>query len=160
MVLEQQPVQLRVVGGKSMRLHSSPKTTRRYPKPETPQRTILYVGSDHEPRIVLSRITRRLESVRLRVTDSGREGLLLATSLAPSLIVLDTQLRDCAVHDLLVYLVHPAHTIAPPLAVLSGNASERMRFIHGGAATCLTKPLKIAEVEQTITLLLDRSSSR
>jgi DNA-binding response OmpR family regulator len=105
---------------------------------------------------VLLRIARRLEGVQLVVTGSGREGRELASSLSPHLIVLDTQLTDGAVHDLLVHLVRRAGSAASALVVLSGSASERIRLIQGGAAAGLTKPLNIAEVERTMSLLLDR----
>jgi DNA-binding response OmpR family regulator len=109
---------------------------------------------------VLAKIARRLESVTLVVTESGREGRALVSSLTPTVIVLDTELTDCAAYDLVVFLVHPARPVTAPLAVLSGNANEQMRFLQGGAAACLTKPLKIADVEQTMNLLLDRAATR
>jgi DNA-binding response OmpR family regulator len=160
MVLEHQPVPLRLDGGRQLRVHSSPRSSRRYPKPEKARRTVLYIGGDHECRIVLARIGRRLEGVQLVATDSWREGRALASSLSPHLIVLDTQVTDCATYDLLVDFVHSGRTVVSPLAVLSGTANERTRFMHGGATACLTKPLNIAEVERMMTVLLDRCSAR
>ena len=46
--------------------------------------------------------------------------------LAPSLILLDTQLSDCDVHDLMAFLGRAARRTATRLAVLSGDESDRI----------------------------------
>ena len=80
---ERSTVELRVVGGTGIRAHSSRKSSRRYPAPETARRTILYIGADPDCRVVLSRIVRRLDHVHLVVTQTGRHGRLLAVSCTP-----------------------------------------------------------------------------
>jgi len=156
--VEGPPVELRVVGATGIRAHSSRKSSLRYPAPDTGRRTILYIGADPDCRVVLSRIVRRFAHVHLVVTQTGREGRLLAVSLTPSVIVLDAQLPACGAHDLLSYLARSALTAAIPLAIVSGDEDERTKFIRAGAAAWMTKPLRISEVERTTMGLLEPTS--
>ncbi len=156
---EQESARLRVVSRTDSRVHSSRNPVRRIPTSTNTRRTVLYIGGDPACRIVIARIVRRLDNVHLVVTDTGREGRLLAFSLTPSLILLDAHLSDCDARDLLVYLARVAVPATMPVAILSGTESARMRFIRGGAAAWLTKPLNITEVEQTMMVLLDRFSA-
>ena len=84
----------------------------------------------------------------------------MAVSLTPGLILLDTQLAACDAHELLVYLGRSAFTSAIPLAVVSGNEGDRLRFLRAGAAAWITKPLNITEVERATMGLLELASSR
>ncbi len=157
---ERQTSRLHVVKDGSQRVHSSPKTTRRYPKPIAPRRTILYIGGDPDCRIVLLRILRRLENTQLVVAGTGREGRLLAFSSTPSLILLDTQLSDCDAVDLMGYFGRATLGATVPLAVLSGNEMDRMRFIRAGAVAWIAKPVRIAQVERSVMTLLELVATR
>jgi DNA-binding response OmpR family regulator len=155
-VIEHLPTRLRVVGGGTgVRTHSSRKASRRYPPGQVPRRAILYIGGDQECQIVLSRIVRRMDYTQLVVAGSGREGRLSAFARAPSLIVLDSQLPDCAAQDLMVYFGRAALRATVPIAVVSGDDEERSRFIRAGAAAWMTKPLRIDDVERSVSRLLD-----
>jgi CheY-like chemotaxis protein len=92
-------------------------------------RTVLCIGSGARYRVMLSRISERLESVHLVVTDTAREGRLLAVALAPSLILLDAQLPVGDAHDLVVYLGRASLTAAMPLAVLRGSEDESVDLL-------------------------------
>ena len=146
--------------GSGVRAHSSRRAGRTLPAPAAWRRTILYIGVDPDCRIVLTRIVRRMAGVHLAVTCTGREGRLLAVSLTPGLILLDTHLPACDAHELLVYLGRSAFTSTIPLAVVSGDEGDRLRFLRGGAAAWITKPLNIAEVERATMGLLELASSR
>jgi len=110
--------------------------------------------------VTLARIVRRLDRVQFVVAQTGREARLMAGLLTPSLILLDTQLSDCHAQDLMVFLGRAVRRTAIPLAVLSGDETDRMTFIRAGAVAWITKPLRIAEVERSVTTLLDLFSSR
>jgi len=153
--LEPQTAHFRVVGSRDLRVHSSRRTSQRFPLARVPRRAVLYIGADHECRIVLSRIVRRLENTDLVVADDGRQGRLFAVSRTPNLILLDAQLSDCDAHDLMAYLGRAALRARVPLAIVSADETERMRFIRAGAVAWMTKPLKIAEVERSMIGLLD-----
>lgn len=96
---------------------------------ETPRHTVLFIGGDAKCSITLARITRLLESVDLVVAEDVREARLLAVSLAPSLILLDTQIRASDAHELLAYLGRAAMTARMPLAVSSGSEHEPMDWL-------------------------------
>ena len=128
--------------------------------PTTTRRTVLYIGSDPDCRVTLARMVRRLDRVQLVVAQTGREGRVITGLLTPSLILLDTQLSDCDAHDLMVFLGRAARRAVIPLAVLSGDETDRIAFIRAGAVAWITKPLRIAEVEHSMMTLLDLFSSR
>jgi len=155
-VIEQQPSRLRVVGGGTgPRTHSSRKASRRYPADQLSRRTILYIGGDQECQIILSRIVRRMHNAQLVVAGSGREGRFSAFSCAPTLILLDAHLPDCAAQDLMVYFGRAALRATVPIAVLSADDEERPRYIKAGAVAWMTKPLRIDDVERSVLRLLD-----
>lgn len=83
---------------------------------------------------MILRISRRLEHVRLMVTDTVGEGCLWAVSLAPRLILLDAQLPARDAHDLLVYLERSSRTASLPLAVLSGSEEHWTAQLCGSSA--------------------------
>ena len=143
-----------------MRAHSSRKTARRFPIPVQPKRTILYVGAEPECRTVFSRVVRRFDRVDLVVAENGREGRLLVFALTPRLIVFDAQLPNSDADDFVLYLGRSSLTAVIPLAVVSSNEIQRARFFRAGAAACLTKPLKIAEVERAVVGLLELAAAR
>ena len=154
--MEQQPSRLRVVGcGTGPRTHSSRKASRRYPVDQLSRRTILYIGGDQECQIILSRIVRRMNNAQMVVAGSGREGRLSAFACAPSLILLDSHLPDCAAQDLMVYFGRAAFRATVPIAVLSADDEERSRYIQAGAVAWMTKPLRIDDVERSVLRLLD-----
>jgi DNA-binding response OmpR family regulator len=109
---------------------------------------------------MLYRIARRLDNTQLEVASNGRAGRLLALSRSPHLILLDSHLPDCDAHDLMSYFGRAALRATVPLAVVSGEENDRIRFIRGGAVSFLTKPLRIAEVERSIMTLLEVFSDR
>jgi DNA-binding response OmpR family regulator len=122
--------------------------------------TVLYVGGDPHCRIVLSRIVRRLDGVHLNMADTEREGRRLVASLAPDLVLFDGRLLDCDAHAVIGRFQRGALRAPIPVAVLSGNESDRIRLIRAGAVSLITKPLRLAEVERSITTLLDLFSAR
>jgi len=121
---------------------------------------MLYIGDDQECRIMLYRIARRLDNTQLEVASNGRAGRLLALSRSPNLILLDSHLPDCDAHDLMTYFGRAALRATVPLAVVSAEENDRVKFIRGGAVSFLTKPLRIAEVERSVMTLLEVFSAR
>jgi DNA-binding response OmpR family regulator len=161
MVIEQQSPQLRVVsGGNGVKSQSSRKTSQRYPLAQAPRRAILYIGGDQDCRVILSRIVRRMDNAQLVVADSGREGRLSAFARTPNLILVDSEVSDCDPHTLLVSFGRTALGVTVPVAVLSPDDNERLRFMQAGAVAWMTKPLRIADVERSMSRLLDLYTAR
>jgi DNA-binding response OmpR family regulator len=96
-----------------------------------------------------------MDKAQLVVAGNGREGRLSAFARTPSLILLDANLPDCDAQDLLVYFGRAAFRATVPIAVLSGNQGERLRFLQAGAVSLIMKPLTIADVERSMLRLLD-----
>jgi DNA-binding response OmpR family regulator len=159
-VIEQQSLRLHVVGSKNLKAHASRRSSRRYPAPEPPRRSILYIGADQECRIILSRIVRRIDNARFVPADTGREGRLSAFARIPSLILLDSQVQDCKALALMSSFDRTALRATVPVAVLSPDDGERLAFIRAGAVAWIKKPLQIADVENSILRLLDLFTTR
>jgi DNA-binding response OmpR family regulator len=49
-----------------------------------------------------------------------------------------------------------------PIVVLThdGAPSERARFIWAGASACVTKPLNVVEIDETVGMLLEVAATR
>jgi DNA-binding response OmpR family regulator len=142
-----------------MRVHAARPRGRRTPATRTTGRTVLYVGGDAHCRIVLSRIVRRLDGVHLNMAETEREGQRLVASLAPDLVLFDGRLLVGDAHAVIGRFQRGARRTPTPVAVLSGNESDRIRLIRAGAVSLITKPLKLSEVERSITTLLDLFST-
>ena len=104
---------------------------------------------------MLSRVVRRIENVHLLVADSGREGRLSAFARNPNLILLDAVLPDCDPKALIAHFGRSVLRTAAPVAVVSGDDSDRVTFIRAGAVAWIAKPLSVAHVEESISRLLD-----
>lgn len=124
------------------------------------RRTVLYVGSDPHCRIVLSHIIHKFHDVDLRMADPHREGRDLVTSSTPDLVLIDDQLLGGDARAVINPLQRGSDGARIPVAVLSGDEGERVRLIRAGAVSLIAKPLRLVEVERSITTLLDLFSTR
>jgi hypothetical protein len=120
------PVGLTKLRDRSSRWRSPRTTGPGALKRHGPLPTVLFISGDAKSRRMLSRIAQHLENMHLVMTDSVREGRLLAVSLRPRLILLDAQLSAVDANELLVYLGRSSFTSTMPLAVLPGSEDERM----------------------------------
>ena len=73
-----------------------------------------------------------MENVQLVVADSGRQGRLAAFARSPRLILLDIRLPDCDAQDFMAFFSRAALRAPASVAVVSGDESERWRFIRAG----------------------------
>ncbi len=123
---------------------------------------MLYVSGDREGRVLLARIAKRWDGVRLLFADSGEEGLDMAVNRRPRLVVLDARLSDVDGEKLVMALRERAMPPSAPIVVLApdGAPSERARFIWAGASAFVTKPLNVAEIDRTVGMLLEVAGLR
>jgi DNA-binding response OmpR family regulator len=119
--------------------------------------TVLFVGSDPHCRIVLSHVVQRFDDVDLRMTDTHRDGGELVTS--HDLVLIDDGWLRGDASAVINPLKRGLGGALIPVAVLSGDDSERIRLIRAGAVSLIAKPLRLAEVERSITTLLDLFST-
>jgi len=109
---------------------------------------------------VLSHIIHKFHDVDLRMADPHREGRDLVTSSTPDLVLIDDQLLGGDARAVINPLQRGSDGARIPVAVLSGDEGERVRLIRAGAVSLIAKPLRLVEVERSITTLLDLFSTR
>jgi CheY-like chemotaxis protein len=125
-------------------------------------RTVLYINSDSDNRILMTRMARRWHDVTLRMAEGGAVGMSAAVILRPDLIVLDAELTDIDPEDLMLQLRTSELLDSPTMVVLAGEAGANgdARYLRAGASAYLTKPLHITQFEQTAATLLELPTLR
>ncbi|HXP33558.1 MAG TPA: response regulator [Acidimicrobiales bacterium] len=123
---------------------------------------VLYISDDPESRILITRMARRWQTVKLLLSETGRGGLRLALVRRPDVIVLDDRLPDAPGADVLGQLGSLLTTASTPVVVIGSTTTpeHRASFLGSGAAHYLTKPLHIAELERTVGTLLELAAMR
>lgn len=114
--------------------------------------TVLYIEDNVSNQRLMERVLARRPGVRLMVARNGEEGLDLARSERPDLVLLDLHLPDMHGDEVLRRLWEDPGTRAIPVAMLSADASpaQAKRLLAAGASAYLTKPLDLGQVLQLI----------
>ncbi len=88
--------------------------------------------------------------------STGKEGLEIARTIHPHLIMLDMGLPDMAGIDILIELKKDPHFTATPVIVVTGStdSDDKMAALENGAIDFLSKPCNIRELIARITLHL------
>ncbi len=127
-------------------------------------------GRSHEPQpamvpvvLMIGRLEAALEQVRdelqsqgyvVLLTGSGSEGVTLARTQKPRLIVLHTALSDLTASDVLQLLKSDSATLNVPILLLSAHETELNRGRERGADLCLQLPVAGDLVAQHARTLL------
>jgi DNA-binding response OmpR family regulator len=100
--------------------------------------------------------------VKLVLAEGGEAGLRIARQRSVQMVVLDAFLPDADSEALIGALRRNAAIASAPIIVLTddGAPSERARFVGAGANAFLAKPLDVAEIDQTVAMLLEVASWR
>lgn len=101
---------------------------------------------DDEPQIrKLLQINLESHDYKVIQASTGREGIQLAASLSPDLIILDLGLPDQSGHEVLQVL---REWYSAPILILSvlDKESDIVRALDGGATDYLTKPFRTGEL--------------
>jgi CheY-like chemotaxis protein len=122
----------------------------------------LYISGDREGRIRFAQIARRWKGIRLLVVEGGRNGLQVAMDHRLRLVVLDDRLPDVDGADLVKHLRHEVLGGETPIIVLAHDADprQRARFLWAGASAYHSKPLNVAEIDQTVMVLMEIAALR
>jgi PAS domain S-box-containing protein len=127
--------------------------------PERPSRrcTMLYIEDNHSNVRLLQRILQRRPGWELLHTDRGREGIELADTRDPTLVLLDLHLPDVNGIELVARLRNRPGGGTRPVVVASADASpgQVSRLVAAGADAYITKPLNVGDV----LALLDRCAA-
>ena len=117
-------------------------------------RPVIVVIEDDESLQRLLRITLRAHGYDVKMASTGKEGLVLAATRKPDLILLDLQLPDLEGEDIIGRL--RGWWATRPIVVLSGYDAEetKVRALDQGADDYLTKPFAVVELLARIRLAL------
>ena len=114
--------------------------------------TVLYIDDDALNIRLVERMFGLRPALRLISATNARDGLELARTTAPSLILLDRRLPDMLGTEVLRQLKESTRTAAIPVVILSGDSgrqhADELRKL--GAAEFLAKPY---DVHQLMTLI-------
>ena len=107
--------------------------------------TVLYIEDNPSNLRLVRRVLQRRPGVTLASAMQGREGLELASTLAPDLILLDLDLPDVDGEEVLRRLRVDRQTSEIPVVVVTADATagRRTRLLAQGARGYLTKPIDI-----------------
>jgi two-component system KDP operon response regulator KdpE len=121
------------------------------------KQTILVI--DDEPPIrKLLEITLESNDYRVLLADTGKEGLAMAASYTPELILLDIGLPDKSGHQVLKELREWYDKAVIILSVFD-NEMDIVSALDNGATDYLTKPFRAAELLARIRSAIRRNSS-
>jgi signal transduction histidine kinase/ActR/RegA family two-component response regulator len=110
-----------------------------------PRGTVLYIEDNPSNLRLVRRVLQLRPGVTLASAMQGREGLELASTLAPDLILLDLDLPDVDGEEVLGRLRLDRQTSEIPVVVVTADvaAGRRTRLLAQGARGYLTKPLDV-----------------
>jgi len=114
--------------------------------------TILVIDDEVQIRMLLE-ITLSANGYKIAEAATGKEGLALAASLLPSLVILDLGLPDVDGHEVLKRL---RQWYQKPVIILSVKNSEEdiVKALDNGANDYLTKPFRTGEMLARIRMAL------
>ena len=94
----------------------------------------------------------RSENVEIHSASCAAEGLALARSLDPEVILLDVNLPDIDGYEVLSSLKTDAHTREIPVIFLSGSAetTDKVRGLDMGAIDFVIKPFDVTELKARV----------
>lgn len=119
--------------------------------------TVLYVEDNVSNARLVQRLLARRQGTDVTVARTGAEGLALARSARPDVVLLDLHLPDMSGEDVLAEL-RAAGRDAPAVVLLTADAvpSTIERLLASGAGDYLTKPLDVARFYAVLDRLHDQ----
>ena len=120
--------------------------------PRSERRTIVHVDAKVSSLKLVDRLLARFPTVRLLPAMKGTLALELVREHQPDLVLLDLQLTDLHGRQVLQQLKGDPVTAKIPVVVLSADATPAQfeRLLSEGAAGCLTKPIDVGTLLDTV----------
>jgi len=120
-------------------------------------RTVLYVEDNSANLELVEKLIARRSDMRLLSARDGRLGIQIARDSLPDVILMDINLPGISGIEALKILRDDAATAHIPVIALSANAMPRdiEKGLAAGFFRYLTKPVKIAELMQTLDFALE-----
>lgn len=110
--------------------------------------TVLYVEDNHPNVRLVESILSKWPQITLKSTGSAEEGIELAASIKPNVIIMDINLPGMDGYDAVKILKERTDTAEIPVIALSANAMQKSvnEGLDAGFERYLTKPLKVVEL--------------
>lgn len=116
--------------------------------------TLLYIEDNEAIRQLVRLILSRRSDIEMFEAETGKEGLRLAFTIAPDLLLIDITLPDMTGSDVLKQLREQEGTATIPAIAISGNAIEDTRHTAPGFDAYLAKPVNIKALYAAIDSLI------
>ena len=116
-------------------------------EPPPPPRTVLHIEDNEPNRLLVEMLVRQRPALRLLTASRGQEGLHLARTHRPDLILLDMHLPDTTGENVLQLLRGEEGTRDTPVVMVSADAAamRRNQADATGANNYLTKPFNVGQ---------------
>lgn len=118
--------------------------------------TMVYIEDNAANVRLMERIIARRPGLRMVHASDGSTGVEVVRRRRPALVLLDLQLPGMSGESVLRELWGDPGTRSIPVVILTADATRGLpeRLMRAGARACLTKPLDVQQVLQTIDQLL------
>ena len=128
----------------------------------TQRRTVLCVEDNPANLLLISRLLARRTGLHLLSAGDGRRGVEMARSALPDVILMDIHLPGISGLTALKILAEDPATAHIPVIALSANAMPRdiEKGLAAGFFCYLTKPIRVADFNDTLDLALACASAR
>ena len=128
--------------------HQSQNDTQKY--------SLLYIEDNPANLILVEEIIARQPDIHLLSAKNARQGIKLARTVLPDVILMDINLPGLSGYDAFNMLFDDPHTVHIPVVALSANAMPRdiEKGIEAGFFRYLTKPINVKEFMETMDLAL------
>ena len=116
------------------------------------ERTLLVIASDQANMLLMTQLIARRGDLNLLTAVNGKEGLKLANTSQPEVVVLDTALSDICTNEVLKGLHENPRTSDIPVIAVSSDAQETQiqAGLQAGFYRYLTKPYKLTDLLDAI----------
>jgi len=147
-------------------IDGEPVETNERTQPELPNgtrlRTVLYVEDNPANLKLVEQLIARRPDMRLLSAGDGLHGIEIARTSLPDVILMDISLPGISGFDALRILGEDSTTSQIPVIALSANAMPRdvERGLKAGFFRYLTKPVRVAELIDTLTEALEVAAER
>lgn len=115
---------------------------------------LLYIEDNEAIRDLVRLILARRNDIEMFEAETGSEGLQLAFTIAPDLILVDITLPDMTGNEVLKQLREQEKTVAIPAIAISGNGIDDTRRSSPGFDAYLEKPINITSLYTAIDSFL------
>jgi CheY-like chemotaxis protein len=120
-------------------------------------RKILYIEDNKTNAMLVTKVLQNIEDVELYCAASGEEGIELARSMSPDLVLLDIGLPGMSGYDVLRHIREDSSLAGTRVVAMTASASEDdvAVGVQVGFDAYLTKPFDIRHFLRLLDKLLD-----